>query len=54
MSSERREDLVLLKSLIEAGRVTPVISRTFPLSEAPKALGDADEGHGRGKTVVTV
>jgi NADPH:quinone reductase-like Zn-dependent oxidoreductase len=34
--------------------VTPVISRTYSLDEAAKALSDADEGHGRGKAVVTV
>jgi NADPH:quinone reductase-like Zn-dependent oxidoreductase len=53
-STERQQDLLFLKDVIEAGEVTPVISRTYPLSEAPKALRDADEGHGRGKIVVTV
>jgi NADPH:quinone reductase-like Zn-dependent oxidoreductase len=51
---DRREDLLFLKDLIEAGKVTPVISKTYPLHEAPKALGDADEGHGRGKAVISV
>jgi NADPH:quinone reductase-like Zn-dependent oxidoreductase len=51
---DRREDLLILKDLIEAGKVTPVISKTYPLMEAPKALSDADEGHGRGKAVITV
>jgi NADPH:quinone reductase-like Zn-dependent oxidoreductase len=51
---DRREDLLFLKDLIEAGKVTPVISNTYPLNEAPKALSDADEGHGRGKAVITV
>jgi NADPH:quinone reductase-like Zn-dependent oxidoreductase len=51
---DRREDLLFLKDLIEAGKVTPVISKTYPLNEAPKALGDADEGHGRGKAVISV
>jgi NADPH:quinone reductase-like Zn-dependent oxidoreductase len=51
---DRRKDLLFLKDLIEAGKVTPVISKTYALNEAPKALGDADEGHGRGKAVVTV
>jgi NADPH:quinone reductase-like Zn-dependent oxidoreductase len=53
-STQRREDLLFLKGIIESGKVTPVISRTYPLDEAPKALSDADEGHGRGKTVITV
>lgn len=54
ISTERTADLVVLKELIEAGKVTPVVSRTLPLDEAARALGDADEGHGRGKTVLTV
>jgi NADPH:quinone reductase-like Zn-dependent oxidoreductase len=54
MAGERRADLLLLKDLIEAGKLTPVINRTFPLHEAPNALADADEGHGRGKNIITV
>ena len=54
MSTERNEDLLFLKDVIEAGRVTPVISKTYALDEAAKALSDADEGHGRGKAVITV
>ena len=51
---DRREDLLFLKDLIEAGKLTPVIDKTYPLDEAPKALADADEGHGRGKRIITV
>jgi NADPH:quinone reductase-like Zn-dependent oxidoreductase len=54
MSSEPREDLLFLKDLIEARTVTPVIGATYPLADAAKALGDATEGHGRGKAVVSV
>lgn len=50
---DRREDLLFLKDLIKAGRVTPVISKTFPPNEAPRALSDAEEGHGCGKSVIT-
>jgi NADPH:quinone reductase-like Zn-dependent oxidoreductase len=53
-SKERQEDLLSLKELIEAGKVTPVIDRTFPLSEAPKAIRHLEEGHARGKVVITV
>jgi len=53
-SKERREDLQLLKELIEAGKVTPVIERTYPLSEVPQAIRDLEEGHARGKVVITV
>jgi NADPH:quinone reductase-like Zn-dependent oxidoreductase len=48
------EDLVDLKELIEAGRVTPVIDRTYPLNETPEAFRYLDEGHARGKVVITV
>ena len=51
---DRREDLLFLKDLFEAGRMIPVISKTYSLNEAPKALSDADEGRGRGKSVITV
>ena len=48
------EDLVVLKELIEAGKVTPVIDRTYPLSEASQAIGHVGEGHARGKFTITV
>ena len=48
------EDLVVLKELIEAGKVTPVIDRTYPLSETPEAFRYLDEGHAQGKVVITV
>jgi len=52
-SRRNHADLVVLKELIEAGKVTPVIDRTYLLSEAPMAVGHVDEGHTQGKTVVT-
>ena len=54
LSTERRDDLLFLTGLIEERKVTPVIGRTLPLSDAAQALSDADEGHGRGKTVITI
>ena len=54
ISTEAREDLLCLKELIEAGKVTPVIDRTFPLSEAADAIRYMAEGHARGKVVITV
>ena len=50
----KKEDLQSLKELIEAGKVKPVIDRTYPLSEAPAAVRYLEEGHARGKVVVTV
>ena len=49
-----REDLVVLKELVEAGKVTPVIDRRYQLSEVPEALRYQGEGHSRGKLVIVV
>jgi NADPH:quinone reductase-like Zn-dependent oxidoreductase len=54
MTKNNNKDLVYLQELIEAGKVTPVIDRTYPLPETPMALGYAAEGHVRGKVVITV
>jgi NADPH:quinone reductase-like Zn-dependent oxidoreductase len=53
-SKPRQEDLQTLRELIEAGKVTPVIDRTYPLREAPQAIRYLVEGHGGGKVVITV
>ena len=47
-------DLGVLRDLMEAGKVTPVIDRTYALSETPAAMGYLEQGHARGKVVVTV
>src|SRR6266581_2143140 len=47
-------DLLALKELIEAGKVTPMIDRTFPLREVPQAIRYLGEGHPRAKIVITV
>jgi NADPH:quinone reductase-like Zn-dependent oxidoreductase len=49
-----RDDLEFLKELIEAGKLTPVIDRTYSLSEVPEAIRYLEEGHARGKVVITV
>ena len=54
MSAEKPEDLQALLELIEAGKVTPVVGRTFALPEAADALRYLEEGHAAGKVVVTV
>jgi NADPH:quinone reductase-like Zn-dependent oxidoreductase len=48
------DDLVVLKELIEAKQVTPVIDRRYTLSEAPAAIRYLKEGHARGKVVIAV
>ena len=44
ISKENHEDMLVLKELIEAGKVTPVIDRTYPLSEAPRPSGTWRKG----------
>jgi NADPH:quinone reductase-like Zn-dependent oxidoreductase len=54
VNSENADDMIVVKELIEAGKVTPVIDRTYPLSDAPKAIHYLEEGHARGKVAITV
>ncbi len=54
VADPNREDWDALKQLIEAGKVTPVIDRTYPLSAVPEAMGYAAQGHVRGKVVITI
>jgi NADPH:quinone reductase-like Zn-dependent oxidoreductase len=51
---EKREGLLALTQLIEAGRVKPVVGRTYSLEQTPAALADFAAGHARGKLVVAV
>jgi NADPH:quinone reductase-like Zn-dependent oxidoreductase len=50
----RAEDLVFLKELVEAGKVMPVVDRTYPLTEAREAIRYLEEGHTSGKVVISV
>jgi NADPH:quinone reductase-like Zn-dependent oxidoreductase len=54
LSHDTKDDLLVLKELIEAGKVTPVIDRTYPLSETPEAVRYLEQGHARGKVVITL
>jgi NADPH:quinone reductase-like Zn-dependent oxidoreductase len=54
LSVPNHEDLVVLKELVESGKLTPVIDKTYPLGETPAALGYIESGHARGKVVITV
>jgi NADPH:quinone reductase-like Zn-dependent oxidoreductase len=54
LAKRSRDDLVFLKELIEAGKVTPVIDRRYPIAEVPEAIRYLEEGHAQGKVVITV
>ncbi len=54
LSVPKLKDLTVLKELIEAGKVAPVIDRTYPLAEAPQAFEHLLGGHARGKIVITI
>ena len=54
LANHSKQDLVVLKELVEAGKVTPVIDRTYPLSKTLDAIRYLEQGHARGKVVITV
>jgi NADPH:quinone reductase-like Zn-dependent oxidoreductase len=49
-----KKDLVLLKDLLESGKIAPVIDRCYPLSRVAEALRYLEEGHAQGKVIITV
>jgi NADPH:quinone reductase-like Zn-dependent oxidoreductase len=50
----RKEDLIILKDLIEDGSVTTVIDRTYSLNEVPEAHRYIEQGHARGKVIIKI
>jgi len=54
LMKQKLADLLTLKELVEAGKLTPVIDRAYPLSETPRAIDRVGEGHVQGKVAVTV
>ena len=54
MAKQKREDLLTLTGLIEDGKLTPVLDRTYPLADTAEGLRRVEQGHARGKVVVTV
>ena len=49
-----KKDLAFIKELLETGKVVPVIDRRYPLGEVAESLRYLEEGHARGKVVITV
>lgn len=54
VNRENHKDLLVLTELIETGKVTPAIDRTYPLTEAPQAIQYLERGHARGKVAITL
>jgi NADPH:quinone reductase-like Zn-dependent oxidoreductase len=54
LAQQTQADLGVLKELIEAGKVMPVIDRTYPLRQTPEAIRYLEAGRARGKVVITV
>jgi NADPH:quinone reductase-like Zn-dependent oxidoreductase len=51
---DRREDLATLKDLVESGQITPVVERTFPLSEVAEAIEYVRQGRARSQVIIAV
>lgn len=54
VAKPNKEDLGTLRGLIESGEVTPVIDRTYELSAVPEAIAYLEQGHARGKVVISI
>jgi NADPH:quinone reductase-like Zn-dependent oxidoreductase len=54
LAKMRQDDLAILAELMQAGKVTPVIDRRYPLSEVPAAIRYSEEGHARGKIIINL
>jgi|SRR5207248_1752869 len=54
MADTNQKDLAVLADLMQSGKVKPVIDRTYKLSEVPAAIAYLEQGHARGKVVITV
>jgi len=54
MAQLNPDDLELLRTWMEAGQVTPVIDRRYPLAQTREALAYLLQGHARGKVIISV
>ena len=54
MAQPSTKDLTLLAEMVESGKLKPVIDRTYKLAEVPEAVRYVEQGHARGKVVISV
>jgi D-arabinose 1-dehydrogenase-like Zn-dependent alcohol dehydrogenase len=54
LARSSKEDLTIMHDLMATGKVTPVIDRRYKLSEVPEAIRYLEEGHARGKVVISL
>jgi NADPH:quinone reductase-like Zn-dependent oxidoreductase len=54
LAQANAEDLNVLRDLMQTGKLTPVIDRRYPLSETAQAIGYLEQGHAKGKVIITV
>ena len=54
LAKPKKEDLIVIKELVETGKLTPVIDRRYDLNDVPDAIRYLEAGHARGKVVITV
>lgn len=54
LAQQRREDLAFLRDLIEAGKLTPVIDKMYPLTAVAEAVAHLETGHAKGKVVISM
>ena len=54
VNKERHEDLDAVREFIEAGQVTPIVDRTYPLAEVPDAMRHLEARQARGKYAISI
>jgi NADPH:quinone reductase-like Zn-dependent oxidoreductase len=54
LAHQTKKDLAVLRALLQTGKITPVIDRTYPLSDAAAAISYLEQGHAKGKIVLTM
>jgi NADPH:quinone reductase-like Zn-dependent oxidoreductase len=54
LAQSTQDDLNLLRDLMQDGKLTPVIDRRYPLAETPQAISYLEQGHAKGKVIITV